>query len=204
VEPARAVRFKSSQVVHDRPTPHQRSCRSCGSSPSPTGPLTTSCPALAGPPGSRAWSFHACGGLRPRRVRAMLALAHLSVLPSARGDGVGTPGFQEFRGSIPRLHVPLSTLRAQPYDCPRMTRGRCGSLGLHRATLSFATPRRLLRRTSMLPSDPTSRFGPCASLPFTSISLGRGFHPQAAGHARRTTGRRVTSVTARRVRALAV
>jgi len=26
------------------------------------------------------------------------------------------PDFQTFRGSIPRLHVPLSTLRAQPYD----------------------------------------------------------------------------------------
>ena len=26
------------------------------------------------------------------------------------------PDFQIFRGSIPRLHVPLSTLRAQPYD----------------------------------------------------------------------------------------
>ena len=32
------------------------------------------------PSGSRAWSFHACGGLRPRRVQVMLALAYLSVL----------------------------------------------------------------------------------------------------------------------------
>ena len=26
------------------------------------------------------------------------------------------PDFQAFRGSIPSLHVPLSTLRAQPHD----------------------------------------------------------------------------------------
>ena len=48
------------------------------------------------------------------------------------------PDFQAFRGSIPRLHVPLSTLRVQPYDWPRMTRGRCGSLGLHRTALASA------------------------------------------------------------------
>src|SRR2546430_730092 len=39
---------------------------------------------------------------------------------------------------MPGLPVPLSTLRGRP----RMTRGRCGSLALHRTTLSFATPRR--------------------------------------------------------------
>ena len=33
------------------------------------------------------------------------------------------PNFPTFRGSIPRLHVPLSTLRVQPHDWPRMTRG---------------------------------------------------------------------------------
>src|SRR3984957_1055892 len=37
-----------------------------------------------------------------------------------------------------------------------------------------------------LPSDPTSRGRPCASLPFTSIRLGRDFHPLAAEHAWRT------------------
>jgi hypothetical protein len=38
---------------------------------------------------------------------------------------------------------------------------------------------------STLPSDPTSRSRPCASLPFTSIRLGRDFHSLAAEHARR-------------------
>src|SRR5712691_6168257 len=40
---------------------------------------------------------------------------------------------------------------------------------------------------STLPSDPASRRRPCASLPFTSIRLGRDFHPLAAEHARRTS-----------------
>src|SRR5712691_9064767 len=44
------------------------------------------------------------------------------------------------------LHVPLPTLRDQPYDWPRMARGRDGSLLLSRTTLSFDTPRRLTRR----------------------------------------------------------
>ena len=54
------------------------------------------------------------------------------------------PYCQIFRGSIPRLHVPLSTLRVQPYDWPRMTRGRCGSLRLRRTALPSAPPRRFI------------------------------------------------------------
>jgi hypothetical protein len=54
------------------------------------------------------------------------------------------PDFQTFRGSIPHLHVPLSTLRLQPHDWLRMTRGRCGSLSLHRTALASAPPRRLI------------------------------------------------------------
>ena len=49
------------------------------------------------------------------------------------------------------LHVPLPTLRDQPYDWPRMARGRDGSLLLSRTTLSFATPRRLI---PALPGSP--------------------------------------------------
>lgn len=52
--------------------------------------------------------------------------------------------FRPFRGSIPGLHVPLSTLHAQSRNCPRMTRGRGGLLGLPRTTLSCATPRRFI------------------------------------------------------------
>jgi len=42
------------------------------------------------------------------------------------------------------LHVPLSTLRCQPYGWPRMTRGQDGSLLLSCVTLSFTTPRRFI------------------------------------------------------------
>src|SRR5260370_11825775 len=43
---------------------------------------------------------------------------------------------------MPGPYVPLSTLRRHPRGRLRMTRGRCGSLVLHRMTLSFTTPRR--------------------------------------------------------------
>ena len=50
------------------------------------------------------------------------------------------------------LYDPLSTLHARPRDRPRMTRGRCGSLFLHRSGLAPPTPCRLNRRT--LPTPP--------------------------------------------------
>src|SRR5690606_38692631 len=53
------------------------------------------------------------------------------------------PECPKFRGSMAGLHAPLSTLHVQPHDCPRMTRGRCGSLLLHRNGLSPSTPCRL-------------------------------------------------------------
>src|SRR5437867_2603547 len=62
--------------------------------------------------------------------------------PSAFHKDVGTPKVGQFRGSIPGLHVPLSTLRCRPRERPRMTRGRSGSLLLLRVTLSFTAPRR--------------------------------------------------------------
>jgi hypothetical protein len=51
--------------------------------------------------------------------------------------------------AIPGPHFPLSSLRLQPYDCTRMTRGRCDSLILHRMKLSFTTSRRFCRRTNI-------------------------------------------------------
>src|SRR5712691_6904600 len=44
-----------------------------------------------------------------------------------------------FRGSTPSLCVPLSTLRPQPHDRRRMTRGRGGLLSLPRMALSSTT-----------------------------------------------------------------
>ena len=49
------------------------------------------------------------------------------------------PGLNCFRRSQPGLHTPLSTLRVTPRGATRMTRGRCGSLPLHRNGLSPST-----------------------------------------------------------------
>jgi len=62
-------------------------------------------------------------GLRPRGVTAVLAFSHRSVLPSPSPEELGTPIWR-FRGSIPDLCIPLSTLRSQNYSCQRMTRGQ--------------------------------------------------------------------------------
>src|SRR6202035_3332832 len=48
-------------------------------------------------------------------------------------------GLHCFRRSQPGLHTPLSTLRVTPRGATRMTRGRCGSLPLHRNGLSPST-----------------------------------------------------------------
>lgn len=66
----------------------------------------------------RAW------GLRPRGVETSLAITIRSILPSGHVDAVYTPKKTLFRGSIPSPHVPLSTLRALPYEHARMTRSR--------------------------------------------------------------------------------
>ncbi len=102
----------------------------------------------AGSPGSRAGCLHACtGSLTARGPSASRDIDASGVafrlLRRRRHPGVG----HGFRGSIPDLHVPLSTLRPPPRGGRRMTRGRCGSLRLHRTTLAFATPRRFDRRT---------------------------------------------------------
>src|SRR5208283_6000004 len=79
---------------------------------------------------------------RSRTGFARIALATHPLLPSAHHYGVGSLYFERFHGSIPGPHVPLSTLRPGLYRPLRMTRGRCGSLCLHRMTLPFTTPRR--------------------------------------------------------------
>src|SRR6266849_1848879 len=87
-------------------------------------------------------SVHA-RGLRPRRVRH----------PSPSRDGWycllqklrhGHPGRLCFRGSIPGLHVPLSTLQAHPRGRAHMTRGHCGWLPLQCLALSSIAPCRFI------------------------------------------------------------
>jgi len=58
------------------------------------------------------------------------------------------PGLHRLRRSIPRLYAPLSTLRRHPRGYLRMTRGRCGSLVLHRNGLAPSTSCRPSRRTA--------------------------------------------------------
>src|SRR5215471_20561709 len=63
------------------------------------------------------------------------------------------PGLYRLRRSIPRLYAPLSTLRRHPRGYLRMTRGRCGSLVLHRNGLAPSTSCRPSRRSrSSIPS----------------------------------------------------
>src|SRR5437879_12442935 len=50
----------------------------------------------------------------------------------------------QFRGSIPGLYVPLSTLHPRTRARRYMTRSQCGALLLHCMKLSFTTPYRLL------------------------------------------------------------
>src|SRR6266481_9364895 len=45
-----------------------------------------------------------------------------------------------FRGSMASLNAPLSTLHGVPHEPPRMTRGRCRSLHVHRLGLSPQLP----------------------------------------------------------------
>src|ERR1700716_129536 len=90
-------------------------------------------------PGSRARSLHTCWGLRPRRAVQALALARLSVLPSTQCTVSASRGCC-FRGSIPSLCAPLSTLHQNPHGFQRMTRGQCGSLDLHWERLALSTP----------------------------------------------------------------
>src|SRR5215469_1887297 len=66
-------------------------------------------------------------------------MTRLDVLPSAICTA-SAPRIGLFRGSMAGLCAPLSTLRRNPRGQLRMTRGRCGSLLLHRKRLALSTP----------------------------------------------------------------
>ena len=111
----------------------------------------------------RARSLRTCWGLRPRRAVQALALARPSVLPSTQRTVSASRGCC-FRGSIPSLCAPLSTLRRSPRGHQRMTRGQCGSLDLHWQRLALLTPCRSPRRTRCQVKQPQREMGP--DLPF--------------------------------------
>src|SRR5262245_34964692 len=90
-------------------------------------------------------STHARGLLvdRARSDRTSPILVQ-PVLPSAP-DTDSAPGSKTpFRGSIPGLRVPLSTLRERPHSRLHMTRGPRGWLALRSANSSFATSCRFI------------------------------------------------------------
>src|SRR5207249_12011999 len=71
--------------------------------------------------------------------------------PRRRHPGVAvarTTGPWIFAAQYPACASPCQRF-TPPCERRRMTRGRCGSLPLHRTTLSFATPRRFDRRTEV-------------------------------------------------------
>jgi hypothetical protein len=73
--------------------------------------------------------------------RPALAMTRSDVLPSTICT-VSAPRIGLFCGSMAGLCAPLSTLRRDHRGPLRMTRGRCGSLLLHRKGLAPSTPSR--------------------------------------------------------------
>src|SRR6266498_1820911 len=104
-----------------------------------------------GSPGSRSRCLRACTGSQtarsPKASRDIDAPSFaFRIFRQRRHPEVATAstvGFQ-FRGSIPGLYVPLSTLHLRPCGRRCMTRSRCGLLILHRMKLSFTTTCRFL------------------------------------------------------------
>jgi hypothetical protein len=113
--------------------------------------------------------------------------------PGARADaprcvafhhlhGVGTQN-RNFRGSMAGLCAPLSTLRRGPHGQLRMTRGRCGSLLLHRKGLAPSTPCRSPGASQMLsgmplpaqPVDATQALNLSAGVSNARVLRGRSF-----------------------------
>ena len=98
-------------------------------------------------------------------------------IPRHRGNGwccllrettASAPGTSCFRGSIPGLHVPLSTLQARPCGRAHMTRGRCGRLPLQRPALSSAAPCRFIPARQFHHIQPYAKRGPAT---LANISL---------------------------------
>jgi hypothetical protein len=101
-------------------------------------------------PGSRTRSLRTCQGLRPRRVFGTLAIDASLRFAFRKENCVGTRDVASFAAQSPGLCAPLSTLRRDPRGHLRMTRGRCGSLHLHRGGLSPPTSCRYNPRTLIM------------------------------------------------------
>ena len=106
--------------------------------------------------------------------RPALAMTRSDVLPSTICT-VSAPKIGLFRGSMAGLCAPLSTLRRDPRGPLRMTRGRRGSLLLHRKGLAPSTPCRspgashILSALSLLATEERT-FGIGSSVPEPAVS----------------------------------
>jgi len=122
--------------------------------------------------------LHMPGSLTtPGRVLA-LAMTRQNVLPSAICTA-SAPRIGIFRGSMVGLCAPLSTLRRNPRGQLRMTRGRCGSLLLHRKRLALSTPCRSPGASQMFSALPQNRtslnaVGMSVSCHFRTHRYGKG------------------------------
>src|SRR5713101_7380497 len=128
----------ASSTLRACPTPP-----ACSSSAMPFGfPLRPTSPLTVGRlevSQIQAKCFRTCMGVSDPGCPSPSRLSTRWILPSACPDDVGASNCYRFRGSLPSLCLPLSTLRPQPRDCQRMTQGRGGLLGLPRMALSSTT-----------------------------------------------------------------
>ena len=145
--------LRSSQT----PCPVHRWLQSSDFPPRPAAPSATDgaqgLPVLA-----HGASTHARGlVVRPRQAPLHLAIVGAAGVAFGPENSLGTWETSRFRGSIPGLRVPLSTLRARPHGRAHMTRGHRGWLALQCANSSFATPCRFI------PAHLPERVGPARS-----------------------------------------
>src|SRR6202023_1138726 len=118
-------------------------------------------------------------------IRSTQFLEFLDAIAASSADGnvvrlspgrtVSAPRIGNFRGSMAGLCAPLSTLRRGPHGQPRMTRGRCGSLHLHRKGLAPSTPCRSPGASHMFSAMPRIAAGSesCRTLTFCANELNR-------------------------------
>ena len=112
------------------------------------GPFLKASRSNMGPPGSCAKSLRTCSGsLTTQGLVASRDNDTTSIAFRFCGQRRHPKVYNIFRGSIALPVHPLSTLRPYPYGYKRMTRGRCGSLLLHRLELSSITPCRFYGAT---------------------------------------------------------
>jgi hypothetical protein len=131
----------------------------------------------AGPPGARPYCFRACQGSATPPGAATPHRSGASAVAFRVCGARRHPGLARFRGSIPCLHVPLSTLHGLRYRSSRMTRGQCGWLDLHCQRLALlhimpVCPGTPERRASGAPgsrSGATRRLEAVAWTPFIGI-----------------------------------